>query len=90
VTNRELMRAVREACGAPFGLSATRWMLELGAFFLRTETELIIKSRRVAPARLLAGGFTFQFPQLPPALEDLCGTPPTMNGRKSHEPALRN
>lgn len=70
--NRETMRLVRRACGVPFGLPATGWMLEVGAFFIRTETELLIKSRYVAPGRLLESGFTFQFPDLPAALADLC------------------
>jgi hypothetical protein len=47
-------------------------MLELGALFLRTETELILKSRRVVPGRLLVSGFTFQFPEWPQAAADLC------------------
>jgi NAD dependent epimerase/dehydratase family enzyme len=47
-------------------------MLEIGAFFMRTETELILKSRRVVPARLLEGGFTFRFPTWPDAARDLC------------------
>jgi len=71
VTNAEMMATVRKLCGVPFGLPATAWMLEVGAFFLRTETELIIKSRRVAPAKLLASGFKFQFPELRAALENL-------------------
>src|SRR6185503_12046295 len=71
VTNSEMMATVRQLCGVPFGLPAAAWMLEVGAFFLRTETELIIKSRRVAPARLLASGFKFQFPELRAALENL-------------------
>jgi uncharacterized protein (TIGR01777 family) len=69
--NRGLMRQIREACGAPFGLPATEWMLEAGAFFIRTETELIIKSRYVVPGRLLASGFKFQFPELRGALADI-------------------
>jgi len=44
----------------------------MGAFFLRTETELIIKSRRVIPGRLLESGFIFQFPMIREAFEDLC------------------
>lgn len=72
IPNRELMRVMRGICGVPFGLPAARWMLEAGAFFLRTETELIIKSRRVVPGRLLAGGFTFKFPELRAAIEELC------------------
>jgi len=47
-------------------------MLEIGAVFLRTETELILKSRRVVPGRLLEHGFTFQHPTWPDAARDLC------------------
>jgi NAD dependent epimerase/dehydratase family enzyme len=46
-------------------------MLEVGAFFLRTETELLIKSRRVVPGKLLASGFSFGHPHLLPAIEHL-------------------
>lgn len=59
--NREFMRLLREASGAGFGLPAFGWMLEIGAMFLRTETELILKSRRVIPARLLEQGFSFRY-----------------------------
>jgi uncharacterized protein (TIGR01777 family) len=58
----EFMAALREAWGIPLGLPATNWMLEVGAFFLRTETELILKSRRVIPGLLLNLGFEFRFP----------------------------
>lgn len=71
--NREMMRLIREKCGVPIGLPATEWMLEVGAFFIRTETELIIKSRRVVPGRLLASGFEYQYPELPGALKNLFG-----------------
>ena len=71
LTNAEMMRLVRKECGAPFGLPAAEWMLEIGAFFLRTETELIIKSRRVVPGKLLTSGFQFHFPQLEDALRNL-------------------
>lgn len=73
VTNAEMMRLCRRVCGAPMGVGtpATAWMLELGAFVLRTETELIIKSRRVVPGRLLAGGFQFTFERMEEALRDL-------------------
>jgi uncharacterized protein (TIGR01777 family) len=69
--NAEFMRVLREACGVPFGLATAKWMLELGAFFMRTETELILKSRRVVPARLLDAGFTFKLPKWPEAARDL-------------------
>lgn len=72
VPNTEFMRTLREAYGAPFGLPAQAWMLEVGAVFMRTETELILKSRRVVPARLLEHGFTFRFPDWREAARDLC------------------
>lgn len=71
VTNAELMKTLREVCRVSLGLPATAWMLEIGALLLRTETELIIKSRRVVPRRLEESGFTFRFPLLRPALLDL-------------------
>jgi uncharacterized protein (TIGR01777 family) len=69
--NREFMRAIRQAWGARIGLPATKWMLEIGAFFLRTETELILKSRRVTPQRLPDAGFQFCFTDWPSAARDL-------------------
>jgi uncharacterized protein (TIGR01777 family) len=72
VPNAEFMRTLRAAWGIGFGLPATKWMLEIGAVFLRTETELILKSRRVVPARLLQSGFVFQFPTWAEAADDLC------------------
>jgi uncharacterized protein (TIGR01777 family) len=69
--NREFMRALRQAWGMGMGLPAPRPMLEVGALFLGTETELILKSRRVIPGRLLRAGFEFQFPEWPGAARDL-------------------
>jgi uncharacterized protein (TIGR01777 family) len=71
IPNRDFMRIFRHACHKTIGLPATRWMLEIGAFFLRTETELLLKSRRVIPTKLLAAGFQFEFPELRPALDDI-------------------
>ena len=70
--NAEFMQILREACGVPLGLPATKWMLELGAVFMRTETELILKSRRVVPARLLEHGFKVTYPDWRDAALDLC------------------
>jgi uncharacterized protein (TIGR01777 family) len=70
--NADFMRLLREAYGAPFGLPARKWMLEIGAAFMRTETELILKSRRVVPRRLLEYGFRFEFPNWSDAARDLC------------------
>jgi len=70
--NAEFMRVLREAYGVPFGLPAGDWMLEIGAAFMRTETELVLKSRRVVPQKLLERGFTFKFPEWSEAAADLC------------------
>lgn len=70
--NQEFMRTLRKAWGMPFGLPATEWVLELGAWALGSETELILKSRRVVPTKLLDSGFAFQFPTWPNAASDLC------------------
>jgi len=59
---RDFARELRTATRVPFGFPASAWMLELGALFLRTDTELLLKSRRVVPARLLSAGFRFEFP----------------------------
>jgi uncharacterized protein (TIGR01777 family) len=74
VSNADMMHTFREEMRMPMGLPATRWMLEIGAFVLRTETELILKSRRVIPRRLMESGFTFQFPLMRQAMEDLLST----------------
>ncbi|MFI0904311.1 TIGR01777 family oxidoreductase [Streptomyces sioyaensis] len=60
---RDFMRALRTAWGVPVGLPATRWMAELGAFALRSDTELLLKSRRVVPGRLRTAGFAFAHPE---------------------------
>ncbi len=69
--NREFMRALRAAWGVRFGLPVPGWMMEIGALVMRTESELVLKSRRVVPGRLLAAGFQFQFPEWPAAARDL-------------------
>ena len=70
--NAEFMRLLRGAFGVPFGLPARGWMLEIGAVLMRTETELILKSRRVVPGKLLERGFTFKYPVWNDAARDLC------------------
>jgi uncharacterized protein (TIGR01777 family) len=69
--NREFMRALREAWGATIGLPASEWMIKVGTFLMRTEPELVLKSRRVVPGRLLAAGFQFLYPEWPPAAREL-------------------
>nr|WP_072329491.1 MULTISPECIES: TIGR01777 family oxidoreductase [unclassified Paenibacillus] len=71
VTNRELMKQLRTAMNRKLGLPAARWMLEVGAYALKTETELILKSRWVIPERLMQEGYTFTFERLETALRDI-------------------
>ncbi len=89
LTNSEFMRVLRSAWGMPFGLPATEWMLELGALVLQSETELILKSRRVVPARLLQSGFAFQFPAWPEAARELCQRRAAMAVRNMCRPGSR-
>ena len=70
--NADFMRALREAWGIRVGLPASAWMLEIGTWLLRSETELALKSRRVVPGRLAQHGFAFDFPTWPEAARDLC------------------
>ena len=70
--NAEFMRVLRDAAGVRAGLAASKWMLRIGAVFMRTETELILKSRRVVPRRLLDHGFVFNYPRWVEAARDLC------------------
>jgi uncharacterized protein len=71
VDNRELMVLVRRSQGVPFGLPAPRWLLKLGAVLIRTETELVLKSRWVEPRKLFDAGFVFEYPGLAGALNDI-------------------
>jgi len=67
----DMMRVIRHELGVPFGLPATRRMLEVAAFVHKTEAELIIKSRRVIPLRLLTAGFQFRFPKMEDAVHEV-------------------
>jgi NAD dependent epimerase/dehydratase family enzyme len=69
--DRTMMGIVRRAVGMPVGLPATRWMLELGTAVLRTETELVLKSRWVVPERLVDGGYEFVHPHLDEAVKGI-------------------
>ncbi len=71
VPQAELMQGLRSALGVGIGLPAAAWMARVGALFMRTDAELVLKSRRVVPARLLAEGFHFEFPSWDRAAKDL-------------------
>lgn len=68
---REFAQVMREAAGARIGLPAVRWMIEIGTWFMKTESELVLKSRRVIPKRLLEAGFSFEFPEWSSACREL-------------------
>ena len=70
-TNRDLMRYFRETVGMPLGIPASKWMLEIGAAFMDTETELVTKSRWADPQRLREAGFRWRHPEASDAIEDL-------------------
>jgi len=69
--NRSMMRTLRRVLGVPFGIPAPRFVLEVGSAVIRTETELVLKSRWVVPERLLAAGYRFEYPELEPALRQI-------------------
>ena len=68
VDNRELMSLVRQSMGVPFGIPTPAWLLEAGAVLIRSQTELVLKSRWVEPRKLLDTGFPFEHPTLACAL----------------------
>lgn len=88
--NSQFLSVLRDAWGIPFGLPAQEWMLELGAFFLRTETELLLKSRRVVPGLLKKHGFEFLFPTWPEAARDLIQQWRKQNARAAAQGFVRS
>ncbi len=70
--NADFMRALREASHTKVGLASPKPLITVGAFLMRTEPELVLKSRRVVPGKLLASGFDFIYPTWPQAAADLC------------------
>ena len=80
LSNAEVMRRFRKYVGMPFGLPAMRWMAEVGAFLLRTETELILKSRWVVPTKLQEYGFVFEYPEM--SLTEFAAKPPVLQSRQ--------
>ncbi len=73
VTNGTLMHLLWKKMGMHIGLPTPVWLLKMGAVFIKTETELVLKSRWVVPERLLQSGFTFSYPTLNDALNNILG-----------------
>jgi uncharacterized protein (TIGR01777 family) len=72
----DFMRSLRETLGVSFGLSAPAWMVEIGTWAMQTESELVLKSRRVVPGRLIRAGFQFRYPNWPEAARELASRMP--------------
>jgi len=71
IRNTDFMQKLRKAVGFPFGIPMSNFFLEIGSFLIRTETELVLKSRNVIPKRLLENGFQFKFGDIDEAFENL-------------------
>lgn len=71
VQNDVFMKEMRSAYGIAVGLPAPQWLLEIGTWLIGSETELLLKSRWVVPARLLKEGFNFHYPQAAQAIRDI-------------------
>jgi uncharacterized protein len=72
IPNSQFMAELRKAWGIRLGMPSPAWILEIGAVFMQTESELILKSRRVVPGKLLGEGFVFNYPDWNIAARDLC------------------
>ena len=71
--SRGFMATLRRVLGVWLGIPTPRFVLELGSMVIRTETELVLKSRWVVPERLLSAGYDFEYPELEPALREILG-----------------
>ena len=71
IPNKNFMKTIRKLMNVPFGLLQPRWLLKFGARIIKTEAELILKSRYVIPEKLIASGFQFQYPTAEKAVEEI-------------------
>ena len=71
VSNKTLMKTLRQIMKVKIGLPSPKWLLEIGAVFIRTETELILKSRWVVPEKLISAGYEFKYPNIDAALRSV-------------------
>lgn len=71
IRNFEFMKKLREAVGFPFGIPINKFLLEIGSFMIRTQSELVLKSRNVIPRRLQENGFEFEYANIDNAFQNL-------------------
>jgi uncharacterized protein (TIGR01777 family) len=73
VRNSDLMAELRRVLHRPRTPPTPKVAVRLGAVLLRTDPALALTGRRCVPGRLIEAGFTFDYPCLGPALENLLG-----------------
>jgi NAD dependent epimerase/dehydratase family enzyme len=71
ITNNDFMKTLQTIIGIPFGIPTSKFLLEIGSFFIRTEPELVLKSRNVIPRRLQENGFEFEYGKLDTAFQNI-------------------
>ena len=71
IDNKTLMKTFRKVMKVKIGLPSPAWLLEIGAVIIKTETELILKSRWVVPEKLLESGYAFKYPTLEMAISNI-------------------
>jgi uncharacterized protein (TIGR01777 family) len=71
IRNTDFMQKLRKAVGFPFGIPLNTFLLKIGSFIIRTQSELVLKSRNVIPKRLLENGFEFKFDNIDNAFHNL-------------------
>ncbi|KFF18380.1 TIGR01777 family oxidoreductase [Flavobacterium hydatis] len=71
IRNADFMKKLQKTVGFPFGIPLNTFLLKIGAFFIRTQPELVLKSRNVVPKKLLENGFEFKFDNVDNAFRNL-------------------
>lgn len=71
LSNEDMMGQIRKKIKVSFGIPSPVWLLELASVFIKTETELMLKSRNVYPEILLENDFKFRYDTFEKALEEL-------------------
>jgi len=73
ISNRELMKTLRQVMNVKIGLPSPEWLLKMGAVIIRTEPELVLKSRWVIPEKLVTAGYKFKYPVIEGTLGNILG-----------------
>lgn len=71
IKNKAFMRSLRNEIKMPIGIPINEFLLTFGAKIIKTETELVLKSRNVIPKRLEENGFEFEYKNIEKAFQNL-------------------